>query len=66
MDIYGNIINKKNRKKIKISFIDNITNQPLVNVIDIESFKNYNYIDGIPQEEKMYNISSKCQCCLIF
>ena len=58
MDIYGNIINKKNRKKIKISFIDNVTNQPLANVINIESYKNYNYIDGIPKEEKMDNISS--------
>jgi len=66
MDIYGNIINKKNRKKIKISFIDDVTNQPLANVIDIESFKNYNYIDGMPKEEKMDNISSNCQCCLIF
>lgn len=65
-DIYGNAINKKNKKKIKVSFIDNVTHQPLVDVIDIESFRNYNYTIGIPKEEKINNISANCQCCFIF
>jgi hypothetical protein len=65
-DIYGNLINKKNKKKIKVSFIDKVTHQPLCNIIDIESFRNYNYNEGIPKEEKMKNVSTNCQCCLIY
>ena len=65
-DIYGNLINKKNKKKIKVSFIDKVTHQPLCNIIDIESFRNYNYMEGMPKEEKMKNISANCQCCSVF
>ena len=65
-DIYGNIINKKNKKKVKVSFVDDVTNQPLTNVIDIESYKKYNYIFGIPKEEKLNNITSNCVCCIVF
>ena len=64
-DIYGNIISKKNKKNIKVSFIDKVTTQPLVNVVDIECFKNYNYIYGIPKEEKIEK-NVNCKCCFIF
>ena len=64
-DIYGNVISKKNKKKVKVSFIDKVTTQNLVNVIEIESFKNYNYIFGMPKEEKI-DKTTNCQCCLIF
>ena len=64
-DIYGNVISKKNRKKVKVSFIDKVTTQSLVNVIDIESFKNYNFIYGMPKEEKI-DKSTNCKCCFIF
>ena len=65
-DIYGNIINKKNKKNIRVSFVDRVTNQPLAKVIEIESFRKYNYIVGMPKEENMKNITSNCQCCYIF
>jgi hypothetical protein len=64
-DIYGNVICKKNKKNVKVSFVDKVTSQPLVNVVNIESFKNYNYIYGIPKEEKIEK-SSDCQCCTIY
>ncbi len=64
-DIYGNIICKKNKKKVKVSFVDLVTSQPLVNITDIESFKKFNCIYGIPKEEKI-DKKSNCQCCLIF
>lgn len=64
-DIFGNVISKKNKKKVKVSFIDKVTSQSLVNVIEIESFKNYNYIYGMPKEEKI-DKSANCKCCLIF
>ena len=64
-DIYGNIISKKNKKNVKVSFIDKVTTQPLVNVVDIVCFKNYNYIYGMPKEEKIEK-TVNCKCCLIF
>ena len=68
-DAYGNIIKKKNRKKIKVSFIDQINEeQPLVNVVDIESYKKYNFIIGMPKEDhiKKNQVTSNCQCCIMF
>ena len=64
-DIFGNVISKKNKKRVKVSFIDKVTTQSLVNVIDIESFKNYNYIYGMPKEEKI-DKNANCKCCFIF
>ena len=64
-DIYGNVICKKNKKNVKVSFVDKVTSQPLVNVVNIESFKHYNYIYGIPKENKTEK-TDNCQCCLIY
>ena len=65
LDFYGNVIKKKKKKKVKVSFIDNVTTHPLVEVINIESFKNFNYIEGMPKENvKVTN--AECVCCLIF
>ena len=64
-DIYGNIISKKNKKNVKVSFIDKVTTQPLTNIIDKECFKKYNYIYGLPKEEKMEK-NIDCKCCIIF
>lgn len=65
-DVYGNIINKKNKKKVKVSFIDAVTEQPLVKIIEIQSYKNYNYIEGLPKEEKSGKVKTTCVCCSIF
>lgn len=64
-DIFGNLINKKNKKNVKVSFVDLTTSQPLVDVVDIESFKKYNYIIGMPKEKKIEKYE-KCQCCITF
>lgn len=70
-DGYGVPINKKNRKKIKVTFIDtlNPTNNneknQLAEIIPIASYKKYNYIEGLPREEDMETNKSTCQCCLI-
>jgi hypothetical protein len=50
-DFFGNVIKRKNKKKVKVSFIDVVTSQPLADVINIESFKNYNCIEGAPDED---------------
>ena len=65
LDFYGNVIKKKNKKKVKVSFIDNVTSHPLVEYINIECFKNFNYIEGMPKENvKVAN--AECVCCFIF
>ena len=69
-DAFGNEIKKRNKKKFKVSFIDEIyEDQPLAKIIDIESFKKYNFIVGMPKEEHIEGThinASNCQCCLIF
>ena len=64
-DIFGNLINKKNKKNVKVSFLDFTTSQPLANVVEIESFKKYNYVIGLPKEKKIEK-HDKCQCCITF
>ena len=67
-DYFGNIIKKKNRKKIKVSFVDEINkNKHLAEIIDIESYKKYNYIFGMPSEDNYnQNLKTNCQCCIVF
>ena len=65
LDFYGNVIKRRNKKKVKVSFIDVVTSQPLAEVINIESFKNYNVIEGMPGDDGTVK-SAECVCCLIF
>lgn len=65
-DIYGNIINKQNKKKVKVSFIDNALNKPLAEVIEIQSYKNFNYIEGMPKEREVKKVDTLCVCCSVF
>jgi len=71
-DAFGVPINKRNKKKVKVTFSDTI-NKPniprqLVQVIPIASFKQYNCIEGLglPNEENSVNNKSTCKCCLIY
>ena len=71
-DGYGVPINKRNKKKIKVTFTDTlntdnskIEKNQLAEIIPIESYKKYNYIEGIPREEDLATTKSTCQCCLI-
>ena len=71
-DVYGVPINRRNRKKIKVTFSDTIDNNntkqgknQLVEVIPISSYKKYNYVEGFPREEDIANDKSTCKCCLI-
>jgi len=67
-DYYGNEIKKKNKRRVKVSFLDEIQeNKPLAEIINIESFKKYNYIFGMPSEANFNkNIKTNCQCCMVF
>lgn len=71
-DVYGVPINKRNKKKIKVTFSDTVNSNiskngknQLAEVIPIASYKKYNYIEGLPKEEDMANNKSTCQCCII-
>ena len=67
-DKFGNIINKKNKKNIKVTFSDEIDNNKLVSEIQIESFKKYNLILGLPKGD-YYDGENRKQneycCCII-
>lgn len=71
-DVYGVPINRRNRKKIKVTFSDTLNSvnskngkNQLAEIIPIVSYKKYNYIEGFPREEDMATNKSTCQCCLI-
>lgn len=59
-DKNGIDICKKNKKQVKIGFLE-----PFVNVTLIESYKQYNFMLGIPKGEKFLKDRENCQCCLI-
>ena len=72
-DVYGVPINKKNKKKIKVTFLDTINTvkkqkdkNKLVEIIPITSYKKYNYIEGLPREEDIIANKSTCKCCFIY
>lgn len=61
LDINGNEINKKNRKKVHITFLDTIPTKKLIEIIPIQSYKQYNIIEKIQEPDLYYN-----KCCIIF
>ena len=72
-DAYGVPINRRNRKKIKVTFSDTLNsnnsknaNNQLAEIIPIASYKKYNIIEGIPKEENHITNKATCKCCLIF
>ena len=63
-DKNGIEINKINKKKVHITFLDNIApNNKITETIIIQSYKKFNLCDNIPKEEN----KNKCGvCCNIF
>ena len=65
LDHNGVEINKKNKKKVQISFIDAISTNQLVTIISVDNFKEYNYV-SMPSLEDIY-VKSKTTCaCVIY
>ena len=52
VDRNGIEINHKNKKSVKVTFIDQIDSVPFTEIVEIESIKRYNYISGMPNEDK--------------
>lgn len=66
-DANGTIINHNNKRKVKVTFRDNLNEKiGLCDIIDVESIKKYNYI---PSEngyiDIYYKKKRKC-CCSIY
>jgi hypothetical protein len=65
-DRNGIEICKKNKKKIKVTFIDKVDeNQPLEDIIDIQSIKKYNVCYGLPKGDKYIKETVCCSCIII-
>lgn len=67
-DRRGIVITKSNRRKVKITFADQIDEEPLVDVVFIESFKKYNVMQGMPKEDLYLGgrTEARCNCCAIY
>ena len=64
-DRNGVKICKANKKKIKVTFIDQIDkNKKFEEIIDIESIKKYNICYGLPKEDKYIKETVCCSCIL--
>jgi len=65
-DNYGNVINKKNKKMVHIVFADELNEKSITEEIQIESFKRFNYIKGLPKEDLINPSNAFNKCCNIY
>ena len=61
LDTFGTEINKKNKKKVHIAFLDTIPTKKLIEIIPIQSYKQYNIIEEMQEQDLYYK-----KCCIIF
>ena len=65
-DANGEIINHKNKRKVKVTFKDKINPEnDLVEIINIESTKSYNYIPSENGYNDSYSLKKKNKCCCL-
>ena len=65
-DYFGTKICKANKKKVKIVFIDEITDEPLIDVDEIECIKEYNVVPLLNGGKDLYIKEDTCCACFIF
>jgi hypothetical protein len=65
-DNYGNVINKKNKKMVHIAFADELNEKSITEEIQIESFKKFNYVKGLPKEDLFGPSNAFNKCCNIY
>ena len=63
-DRNGTEINHKNKKLVKVTFIDQIDSVPFTDIVEIESVKKYNYVMGLPEQD-LYVRDTCCRGCSI-
>lgn len=66
-DRNGVEINHKNKKNVKVTFIDQIEDVPLIDVVEIENLKQYNVIYGMREGKEVYVRETCCtNACYIY
>ena len=66
-DRNGVEINHKNKKKVKVTFIDQIEDIPFTDVVEIENLKQYNVMYGIREGKEIYVRETCCtKACYIY
>lgn len=63
-DRNGTEINHKNKKLVKVTFIDQVDSVPFTDIVEIESVKKYNYVMGLPEQD-LYVRDTCCRGCSI-
>ena len=63
-DRNGTEINHKNKKLVKVTFIDQVDSVPFTDIVEIESVKKYNYVMGLPEQD-LYVRDTCCRGCII-
>ena len=58
-------INSKNKKKVKLTFIDKVSEQPLVEIVDVDNYKVFNKIAMAASREDAYIRNTPCCSCII-
>ena len=63
-DYFGTVINHHNKKKVKVTFKDEITNnsKDLIEITEFESVKKYNYVPNAGKRKDSY-VKEKEVCC---
>lgn len=56
----GNEINRHQKNQFHVTFLDKISKKRLADIVDIESYKEYNITEDLPS-----NSSKKNACCII-
>ena len=68
-DNYGTVISKSTRKSVRITFIDEIREEPLVTVVDIQSIKALNVCSTLGATKGGKDVyvkdSACCSCVLV-
>ena len=65
-DYFGTRICKQNKKKVRLVFIDEISDKPLIDVEEIESIKEFNVVPMINGGKDLY-IRERTTCaCVVF
>lgn len=67
-DAYGTLINHKNRRYVKVTFRDKVDDNhgDLTEIINIESYKQYNYMETISKLSEREAFAKERSCCSCF
>ena len=66
-DAYGTLINHKNKRNVKVTFKDKIEDSgSLTQIINVESFKKYNYMENYSNLSEREAFAKERTCCTCY